>query len=178
MTQLRQGVRSTKQKVTVSKQQEREDMEPDGTESLDNDSGNNLTVKVIHQSRLYTDDTGRSPVKSRAGNQYIMIAYHFSNLNLILAQTFATRRDKHRMPAYDAIMTRIKASGLDVDLKVLDNEASKEYKDIMTNKWKVKYQLVPPDMHKRNAAERATEKFKARFISILAEVDDDFPSHL
>ena len=42
-------------------------------------------------------------------------------------------------------MTRLKAAGLDVDLQVLDNEASKDYKEAMINKWKVKYQLVPPD---------------------------------
>ena len=85
-----------------------------------------------------------------------MITYHSSNL--ILAQPFANRKDKHRMAAYDTIMTRIKAAGLDVDLQVLDNETSKEYKEIMTNKWKVKYQLVPPDMHRRNAAERGSYK--------------------
>ena len=176
MTQVRQGVRSTKQKTTVHKKQEQEEMEPEGTEPPDNDSGNNLTVKVFHQSKLYTDDTGRFPVKSRAGNQYIMVAYHSSNL--ILAQPFASRKDKHRIAAYDAIMTKLKAANLDVDLQVLDNEASKEYKDTMINKWKVKYQLVPPDMHRRNAAERAIRTFKAHFISILAGVDLDFPSHL
>ena len=48
------------------------------------------------------------------------------------------------------------------------------------NKWKVKYQLVPLDMHRRNTAERAirTCKCEAHFISMLAGVDDDFPSHL
>ena len=33
-------------------------------------------------------------------------------------------------------------------------------------------------MHRRNAAERAIRIFKAHFISIMAGVDDDFPSHL
>ena len=75
-------------------------------------------------------------------------------------------------------MTRLKTAGLVVDLQVLDNEASKDYKEAMVNKWKVKYQLVPLDMHRRNAAERAIRTFKAQFISILAGVDDDFPSHL
>ena len=53
MTQVRQGVRSTKQQGIVTKQQP-EDKEPelDGIEPPDNDSGNNLIVKVIHQSKL------------------------------------------------------------------------------------------------------------------------------
>ena len=63
---------------------------------------------------------------SRAANQYVMIAYHSSTSNLILAHPFATRKDKHRVEAYNTIMTRLKVAGLDVDLQVLDNEASKE----------------------------------------------------
>ena len=66
----------------------------------------------------------------------------------MLAQPFATRKDKHRIEAYNAIMRRLKAAGLDVHLQVLDNEANKDYKEAMVNKWKVKYQLVPPDMHR------------------------------
>ena len=48
----------------------------------------------------------------------------------------------------------------------------------MVNKWKVDYQLVPPDMHRRNAAERAIRTFKAHFLAILAGVDHDFSSNL
>ena len=163
MTQVRQGVRSTKPTEIVTKQQpEGNEPEPDGMEPPDNDSGNNLIVKVIHQSKLYTDDTGRFPVTSRAGNQYVMIAYHSSNLRL--AQSFATREDKRRIEAYNTVVARLKAADLDAGLQVLDNEASKDYKEAMINKWKVKYQLVPPDMHRRNAAERTIRTFKAHFI--------------
>ena len=94
---------------------------------------------------------------SRAGNQYVMIAYHSSDL--ILAQPFATSKDKHRIEAYSTIITRLKAAGLDVDLQLLDNDASKDYKEAMIKKWKAKYQLVPPDVHRRNAAERAIRTF-------------------
>ena len=45
-------------------------------------------------------------------------------------------------------MTRLKASRPDVDLQGLDNEASKNYEEAMVNKWKVKYQLFPSDMHR------------------------------
>ena len=77
---------------------------------------------------------------SRAGNQYVMIAYHSSDP--ISVQPFTARKDKHRIEAYNTIMTRLKAVGLDVDLQVLDNEAcSKDYKEAMINKWKMKYQL-------------------------------------
>ena len=53
------------------------------------------------------------------------------------------------------IMAMLKTAGLDADLQVLDSEAIKEYKDATINKWKVKYQLVLPGLHQKNAAERA-----------------------
>ena len=91
-----------------------------------------------------------------------MIAYHSSNL--ILAQPFATRKDKHRIEEYNTIMTRLKATGLNVNLQVLDNEVSKDYKDAIVNKWKVKYQfqLVPPVMLNRNGAKWPPRKTKKK----------------
>ena len=42
----------------------------------------------------------------------------------------------------------------------------------------VTYKLVPPNMHRRNAVEKAIRTFKANFLAILAWVDDNFPLHL
>ena len=136
-----------------------------------------LHVRVTHMSRLYTDDTGRFPIRSRSGNQYIMVAYHCDS-NAILACPFKTRKDAHRMEAYNSIMEHIQAKGFNVDLQILDNEASAEYKKLITEKWGAKFQLVPPNMHRRNAAERAIRTFKAHFLAILAGVAPDFPRYL
>ena len=43
-------------------------------------------------------------VKARSGNQYVMIAYHADG-NLILQQGFKMRNDRHRIAAYNAIMS-------------------------------------------------------------------------
>jgi hypothetical protein len=80
-----------------------------------------------------------------------MIAHHADG-NLILQQAFKTRSDKHRIEAYNAIMTRLSARGLVVDLQILDNEASAAYKHAITVTWQCRFQLVPPDMHRRNRA--------------------------
>ena len=40
------------------------------------------------------------------------------------------------------------------------------------------YQLVPPDVHRRNAAERAIRTFKNHLIAGLCSVDPKFPLHL
>ena len=138
---------------------------------------NELFIRVLPISKLYTDDTGRFPVKARSGNQYVMIAHHADG-NLILQQAFKTRSDKHRIEAYSAIMTRLSARGLVVDLQILDNEASAAYKHSITVTWQCKFQLVPPDMHRRNQAERAIRTFKDHFLAILAGVDASFPLYL
>jgi hypothetical protein len=80
---------------------------------------------------LYTDDTGRFPIKARSGNQYIMIAYHADG-NVILQQPFKTKSDAHRLAAYNIIMTRLAAKGLSVDLQIMDNEASAAFKQAIT----------------------------------------------
>ena len=38
--------------------------------------------------------------------------------------------------------------------------------------------LVPPNVHRRNIAERAIRTFKANFLAILAGVDPDFPKYM
>ena len=44
--------------------------------------------------------------------------------------------------------------------------------------WNETYQLVPPNVHRRNIAERAIRTFKAHFISVLAGVDPTFPKFM
>ena len=106
-----------------------------------------------------------------------MIAFH-ANGNLILQQAFKSRNDRHQFAAYNATMMRLAARGLVVNLQVLGNEASAAYKEAITVKWRAKFQLVPPDMHCRNQAERAIRTFKSHFMSILAGVDSVFPPYL
>ena len=65
-----------------------------------------------------------------------------------------------------------------VDLQILDNEASTEYKCITKSDWGVGYQLVTPHIHHRNAAERTIHTFKAHFISTLAGIAPTLPKNL
>ena len=138
---------------------------------------NDLHLTVEPMSKLFTDNTSRFPTRDRSGNQYIMIAFH-TLTNAILVAPFKSRKYVHRMEAYNSIMQRLKERDHHVDLQILDNEASAEYKTLMTEKWKVNYQLVPPHIHRRHAAERVIHTFKAHFISILAGITDDFPCNL
>jgi hypothetical protein len=104
-------------------------------------------------SKLFTDDTGHFPIRARSGNQYVIIAFH-ANGNLILQQAFKSKSDCHCIAAYKTIVTCLAACGLSVDLQILDNKASSAYKETIIFKWNATFQLVPPDMHRRNWTER------------------------
>ena len=106
-----------------------------------------------------------------------MVAYHCDS-NVILISPFKTHKDKYRLEAYKSIMARLRKNGMFVDLQILYNEASAEYKPTINEDWGVDYQLVPPDIHRRNAAEQENRTFKAHFLSVLAGIAPDFPKYL
>ena len=57
----------------------------------------------VYISKLYTDETGRYPIKARSGNKYLMVAYHY-NSNAILVAPFKNRKENHCLEAYKSIM--------------------------------------------------------------------------
>jgi hypothetical protein len=58
----------------------------------------------------------------------------------------------------------------------MDNEASAaSQRAITTNN--CNFQLVPPHVHRRNAAERAICTFKDHFLAILAGTEPTFPAN-
>jgi len=85
LAQQRQNVRSTKPKQPTSLQIVCPPP-PVATPS------NQVFVMTQPLSKLFTDDTGRFPVRARSGNQYVMIAFHADG-NLILQQAFKSKSD-------------------------------------------------------------------------------------
>ena len=75
-------------------------------------------------------------------------------------------------------MEPLKQHGHNVNLQVLDNEDIAAYKKEIPETWGAKFQLVPPNMHRRNAAERAICTFKSHFLAVLAGVAPEFPRFL
>ena len=106
-----------------------------------------------------------------------MIAYHCDS-NTIIKNPFANRKDKHRIRAYNSIMQKLADRGHHVEVKILDNEVSEESKKKIVKDWGASYQLVPPNVHRRNVSEIAIRTFKANFLEILAVVDPDFPKFM
>ncbi len=79
--------------------------------------------------------------------------------------------------AYQTLWKQITESGnIKPTTLILDNEVSAELKEAIKKNCTI--QLVPPDNHRRNLAERAIQTFKNHFKAILAGVNDSFPMKL
>jgi hypothetical protein len=126
--------------------------------------------------QIYTDQTGRFPVPSSNGNNYLMILYDYDS-NSILAEPMRTRTGKSILLAFEKLQTRLTTAGLTPQLHHLDNECSTALKQHLRES-DIDFQLVPAGVHHRNAAERCIRTFKSHFIAGLCSVDKDFPLHL
>ena len=126
--------------------------------------------------KIYSDQTGRFPLTSSRGHKYIMIVYDYDS-NSILAEPLKSRNELELLRAYTKIHHDLTTRGLKPVLQILDNEAPGKLKRYMQNN-NVTYQLVPPHIHRRNAAERAISTWKDHFIATLSNTDPLFPLHL
>jgi hypothetical protein len=138
---------------------------------------NKLYITDFLLAKLYTNDTRRLPIWACSGNQYITIAF-YSHCNAILCTPYVNRSNKHRLAAYNSIMRHLANRGHDVDLQILDNEVSAKFKATIVDKWKVQYQLNPPDVHCCNAAKKAIQTFKPHFLAIITGLPPAFPHYL
>jgi hypothetical protein len=126
--------------------------------------------------QIHSDQTGKFIVASSAGHNYILVVYDYDS-NAILVEPMRSRTGPCILAAYQAIHTRLVIAGLRPQLQRLDNECSAALKTFLRDE-AVDFQLVPPGLHRRNAAERAIRTFKNHFIAGLCSVDKNFPLHL
>ena len=75
-------------------------------------------------------------------------------------------------------MQRLADRGHHVDVQILDNEVSTYLKRTIVEDWCATYQLVSPNVHRRNVAEIAIRTSKAHFLAVLAGVDPNFPKFM
>jgi hypothetical protein len=106
----------------------------------------------------------------------VLIIYDYDS-HSILAETMKNRSAQEHVRAYNKRYHYLCARGFRPLLQKLDNEASTLLKNQM-RLHNIDFQLVPPNMHRRNAAERAIRTFKKHFVAILATTDPDFPIRL
>ena len=153
-----------------------EDIEP--IQEPNNTKTNDIMCSIMDSSELrsksYSDQTGKFPIKSASGNQYIFVMYHYDT-NSIHATPIKSRHTTHITEAWEKTFHLLKSHGEAPDIHILDNECSFEMKQAFTAAT-VKFQLVPPHLHRRNAAERAIRTFKNHLIAGLCTCDSRFPA--
>ncbi len=125
---------------------------------------------------VYTDLPGPFPVRSIRNMQYIFVCYVYE-ANAILVRPMKSRSDACMVAAYKEVYEYLESVGQKPTLNVTDNEASKAVQNYIQSK-NVDWQLVEPDNHRVNAAERAIQTFKNHFLAGLATVDKAFPLQL
>ena len=167
MKQQRQNVRSTKIKIENENQ----------TQLTPEKRMKDVYLKVHNANdTMHSDQTGRFPATSSSGNQYIMVLVEVDG-NYIDAEPMKNRTAGSMVKTYHTLWKRLTEKGtIKPATHILDNEASKELKDEIRKNCDI--QLVPPDNHRRNLAERAIQTFKCHFKAVLAGVDDSFPMRL
>ena len=77
---------------------------------------------------MYSDQTGRFPVTSFKGNQYVLVLFETAGNN-ILVEPMRSRRSGDMMRAYQLLIDRMKAKGIEPSMHILDNECSAEFKE-------------------------------------------------
>jgi hypothetical protein len=144
MNQRRQNIRSTSKPPIVDAPQ------------TDTDLGTNthlVYAVLVDQGQLYTDLTGKFPVRSSKGNSYVMV-FCVYECNYVKVIPMKSRPALEWFKAYDHIHQELTVKGFRPKLQTLDNKAAAALKNFFTAN-DVEYQLVPPQCHRRNAAERA-----------------------
>jgi hypothetical protein len=167
MNQRRQNIRSTPKPPIADAPQ------------TDTDLGTNthlVYTVLVDQGQLYTNLTGKFPVRSSKGNSYLMVCYVY-DCNYIKVIPMKSRSALEWVNAYHHIHQELTVKGFRPKLQTLDNEASAALKNFFTTN-DVQFQLVPPHCHHRNAAERVIRTFKEHFVAGLSLVDPTFPLHL
>ena len=144
---------------------------------LDNVKHHVVSATILNNTpgRIYTDQTGRFPVTSALRNKYIFVLYDHDS-NAIMTEPLKSREGISIVNAFEKLTDILIKKGLQPRLQILDNEASTQLKEAITKR-NITYQLAPPHIHRRNAAERAIRTFKNHLIAGLSSVDPTFPLH-
>ena len=166
----RQGMQSTRPKKSKTVISERE-----VCDDIDWDS--KLYTWVVHRTEQenHTDLSGRFPVTSIHGNNYMLMSVY---KNHIRAVAMKTKEQESYLRAYRETYAFYKALGITPLCQRLDNETSVALEKFFQDEVKVDFQYVPPQSHRRNKAERAMRTMKNHLLSTFATAHENCPLFL
>ena len=138
--------------------------------------GDILITEHEVKSLMYADQTGLFPAVSSLGNKYVMILHHVDS-NSTWSEAMRNQSGGELILARARALARMQRQGLISKHQILDNQASAEYKAAIEASG-MTYELVPPDEHRRNMAEKAIQTFKDHFVGVLSGCAPSMPIHL
>ena len=104
--------------------------------------------------KIYTDQKGCLPITSSSGSKYIMVLYDH-DINAIIAEPLKSRSEHELICAYTTLYTHLYNRGIAPQVQMLNSDCLSGLKQVMRNAG-VAFQIVPPHLHRTNAAEPAT----------------------
>ena len=114
------------------------------------------TVKFT--GKVSTDQTERFPVTSSRGSKYLMVLYDHDS-NAILAEPLTSCSERKLIRATRVLHSCLSGRGLTPQYQIIDNGFPGGLKQSLSDS-SVKFQLVPPHLHRTNAVELAIQKYK------------------
>jgi hypothetical protein len=137
---------------------------------------NKVIVKLLRpqQKRNFMDSTGRFPIASLKGNEYLMVFY-CQDSNAIHAVPYSLRDAGCHTRAFDKGIKWFEDKGFKPEIERLDNEMSEQLVTHMEKTLGMQVESTPPGNKRANQAERAIQTLKDHMISTYATADRNFP---
>ena len=129
---------------------------------------------VLASDTSHSDLTGRFPVLSTTGNQYLFIS---TMDGYIHAEPMASRHHTEYVKAYQKTIDFFRTHGHPISFQRLDNETSSQL-ERLAQLQKISIQFCPPANHRALHAERAIRTYKNHLIATLSTTAPDFPLNL
>ena len=171
LDQVRQGQNSTKRFVSLFT-----DMDGDSPDNIHVATENSIdshtyTHVFALTETMHSDLTGKFPVTSFSGMQYIIVSVMDGYIHV---EPMRSRHHLEYIAAYKRTINFFSMLGRKPIFQRLDNETSTALETFArTNSISIQY--CAPHQHRALKAERAIRTFKNHFIATLCTVAEDFP---
>ena len=99
------------------------------------------------------------------------------NINAILMRYLKTKAGAEHLQTFKDFHNLLLLRGLEPKYCRMDNECSAPNKIFITEN-EIELQLTPPQIHRRNWAERSIQTYKAHLIAGLVDINPKLPLHL
>jgi hypothetical protein len=135
-----------------------------------------LFLAPLASTKAFMDLTGRFPVQSRSGHNYMLIIITDDH-NYIHIEPMKNRSAPEYVRAFTTALAFFNQHGTTFSSLHMDNETSTEIETTCRTAG-IRIQYVPPNVHRANRAERAIRTFKNHLIATLAGAHAAFPLSL